>query len=73
MQTQLLQEGRRSEVIQVMVFTAAAAGAAAATAGSGEDVHTALNPVLDTDPSVCISTVMVSPKLVKGPGMELPR
>ena len=75
MQTQLLQDGGRSEVMQLMVSTAAAvAAAAAATAGSGEDVQTALNPVLVTDPSVCILTVMVGPValVVKGPGMEVP-
>ena len=54
-----------------MVSTAAAVAAA----GSGEDVHTALNPVLVIDPSVCILTVMVGPLalLLKGPGMEVPR
>ena len=35
------------------------------------DFHTALNPVLVTDPSVYILTVIVGPVLVKGPGMEL--
>ena len=58
-------------LMQLMVFTAAAV----AEAGSGEDVHTALNPALVTDPSVRILTVMVGPValLVKGPGMEVPQ
>ena len=55
--------------MQLMVSIAAAVAAA----GSGEDVHNALNPVLVTDPSVCILTFMVGPVLVKGPGMELPQ
>ena len=55
--------------------SAAAAAAAAAATGSGEDAHTALNPDLVLDPSVCILTVIVGEvaPLVKGPGMELPR
>ena len=36
------------------------------------DFHTALNPVLVTDPSVCTLTVMFGPVLVKGPGIDLP-
>ena len=51
-----------------MVSTAAAVAAATV-------VHTALNPVLVTDSSVCILTVIVGPAtlLVKGPGMEVPQ
>ena len=37
------------------------------------EVHSALKPVLVTDPSVFILTVMVCPVLVKGPGMEEPQ
>ena len=55
------------------VAVAAATAAAAAAAGSGEDVQTALNPGLVTDPSVCILTLIVGPVVVKGPGMELPQ
>ena len=77
MQTQLLQEETTAWLMQLMVSaaaaTAAAAPATAAAAGSGEDVQTALNPVLVPDTSVCILTVMVVPVLVKGPGMKLPR
>ena len=50
-----------------------AATAAASASASAEDIHVALNPVLVTDPSVYILTVMVGPVLVKGPGMELPQ
>ena len=39
---------------------------------SGEDFHTALNPVLVPRAFVRILTVMAGPVLVKGPGMELP-
>ena len=48
-------------------------GMVVATAGSGEDAHSALNPVLVPDPSVCMRTVMVGPValLVKVPGLEL--
>ena len=56
-------------LMQLMVSTAAAV----TRAGSGEDVQTALNPDLVTDPFVRILTVMVGPVLVKGPGMELPQ
>ena len=65
----MLQLGTTAWRMQLMVSTAAAV----ATDGSGEDVHSALNPVPVSDLSVCILTVMVGPVLVKGPGMEVPQ